>query len=75
MKFDEYIDNTVNQVKRIFGVIKRKFTSIDKDLFLTFNKWLVRSHIDYGNIIFYPTTKTYKQIIENAQRRATRLVP
>ena len=58
MKFDEHIDNTVNQMKRIIGVINRKFTSIDKALFLTFNKSLVRSHIDYGNIIFYPTTKT-----------------
>ena len=33
------------------------------------------SHLDYGNLIFYPTTKKYKQVLENAQRRATRLVP
>ena len=48
---------------------------MDKDLFLTLYKSLIRSHLDYGNLIFYPTTKKYKQVLENAQRRATRLVP
>ena len=33
------------------------------------------THLDYGNLIYYPTTKKCKQILENAQRRATRLVP
>ena len=75
LKFDEHIDNTVNKVNRIIGLIKRKFTYMDKDLFLTLYKSLVRSHLDYGNLVFYPTTKKYKQIVENAQRRATRLVP
>ena len=35
LKFDEHIDNTVNKVNRIIGLIKRKFTYMDKDLFLT----------------------------------------
>ena len=42
---------------------------------MTLYKSLIRSHLDYGNLIFYPTTKKYKQVLENAQRRATRLVP
>ena len=46
-----------------------------KYLFLTFYKSLVRSQFDYGNLVFYPATKKYKQIMENAQRRFTRLVP
>ena len=75
LKFDEHIDNTINKVNRIIGLIKRKFKFIDKDLFLTLYKSLIRSHLDYGNLIFYPTTKKYKQVLENAQRRATRLVP
>ena len=57
------------------GLIKRKFTYMDKEQFLTLNKSLARSHLDYGNLVFYPTTKKYKQILENVQPRATRLVP
>ena len=44
-------------------------------MFLTLYKSLARSHLDYGNLVFYPTTMNYKQILENAQRRATRLIP
>ncbi|WAR26475.1 hypothetical protein MAR_012179, partial [Mya arenaria] len=36
---------------------------------------LVRSHLDYGNLIYFPYTKKCKQVLENAQRRATRLIP
>ena len=75
LKFDEHIDKVVNKVNRISGLIRRKFTHIDKSTFLTLYKSLVRSHLDYGNLIYYPTTKKCKQILENAQRRATRLVP
>ena len=75
LKFDEHIDNTINKVNRIIGLIKRKFKFIDKDLFLTLYTSLIRSRLDYGNLIFYPTTKKYKQVLENAQRRATRIVP
>ena len=62
-------------MNRIISLIKGKFTYMDKDLFLTIYKSLARSHLDYGNLVFYQTIKKYKQILENAQRRATRLVP
>ena len=75
LKFDEHIDNTINKVNRIIGLIKRKFKFIDKDLFLTLYKSLIRSHLDYGNLIFYPNKKKYKHVLENGERRATRLVP
>ena len=75
LKFDEHVNNTVNKVSGIIGLIKRKFTYMDKDLFLTLYKSLARSHLDYGNLLFYSTIKKYKQILENAQRKATRLVP
>ena len=75
LKFDEHINNTVDKINRIIGLIKRKFTYMDKSLFLNLYKSLMRSHLDYDNLIIYSTTKKYKQILENAQRRATRLVP
>ncbi len=47
---------------------------MDKDSFLTLYKALVRSHLDYGNLIYFPITKKNKQLVENAQRRAARLL-
>ena len=38
-------------------------------------KALVRPIVDYGNVIWYPYTKKNKKLIENIQRRATRMIP
>ena len=75
LKFDEHVDKVVNKVSRISRIIRSKFTHIDKSSFLKLYKSLVRNHLDYVNLIFYPTTKKCKQILENAQMRATHLVP
>ncbi|WAR15881.1 hypothetical protein MAR_030475 [Mya arenaria] len=75
LSFEKHISNTLNKANMIIGLIRRKFTHIDNTLFLTLYKSLVRSHLDYGNLIYFPITKKCKQMIENAQRRATRLIP
>ena len=54
LKFYEHIDNTINKVNRLISLIKRKFKFIDKDLFLTLYKSLIRSHLDYGNFDLLP---------------------
>ena len=71
LKFDEHADKVVvSKVHRISGLIRRNFTHI-----LTLYKSLMRSHLDYENLAFYPITKKCKQSLKNVQRRATRLVP
>ncbi|WAR26591.1 hypothetical protein MAR_012295 [Mya arenaria] len=75
LSFEKHISNTLNKANMIIGLIRRKFTHIDNTLFLTLYKSLVRSHLDYGNLIYFPITKKCKQVIENAQRRAIRLIP
>ena len=75
LNFDKHISSIVNKANRVIALIRRKFTYMDKNLFLTLYKALVRSTLDYGNIIFHPSTKKNKQMLENVQRRATRLVP
>ena len=44
--------------------------SLFKKLFTTF----VRSHLEYGQVIWTPHLKKYITILENVQRRATKLV-
>lgn len=55
-------------------MIKRTFTNLDRHLFLILYKSLVRPIIDYGIVVWYPSTKKHIQTIENIQRRATKLV-
>lgn len=75
MKFDEHTIYVVNRCNKLLGLIKRTFKSLDKESFLILYKSLIRSIIDYGGSVYFPTTKKNIQLIENIQRRATKLLP
>ena len=59
----------------MLGIIKRTFDYKNKDILVKLYKSLVRSHLEYGNVIWAPHLKRQSVIIEKVQRRATRLVP
>ena len=46
-----------------------------RNMFLTIYKSLIRSTVDYGVTVWYPCSKKNIQMIENIQRRATRIAP
>ena len=73
LKFDEHINKVVNKVNIITGLIKKRFSYMDKNNVLTLYKSLIRLHLYYGNGIYYPVTKKNKRIIENVHRRNTKL--
>ena len=75
LKFDDHIIYVVNRSNKLLGLIKRTFKALDKDSFLILYKSLIRSILDYGGSIYYPSTKKNIQLLENIQRRATRLLP
>ena len=65
----------VNKNKRLTGMIKRTFQCINRSIFLTIYKSLIRSTVDYKETVWYPFSKKNIQMIKNIQRRATRIVP
>ena len=74
-KFDDHTIYVVKRSNKLLGLIKRTFKALDKDSFLILYKSLIRSILDYGGSIYYPSTKENIQLLENIQRRATRLLP
>ena len=56
------------------GLIFRTFTFMDKDMFLSIYKSVVRPHLQYAPCVWSPMFKKDKILIEKVQRRATRLV-
>lgn len=75
LDFDLHIGNITKKANQMLGIIKRTFTFISKDVFLKLYKALVRSHLEYGNVIWNPHLKRQSIQIESIQRRATKLVP
>ena len=75
LKFDKQILESVGNANKILGLIKRSFVHLDCDLLLKLFKSMVRPIVDNGNVIWYQYTKKNKKLIENIQRRATRMIP
>jgi hypothetical protein len=74
LSFSDHISEKVSKGNRNLGIIFRTFTFIDKNMFLTLYKALVRPHVEYATSVWSPNYKKYKIALENVQRRATRLV-
>ena len=73
--FDEHINITIKKANQMCGIIKRSFSYLDKDMFLKLYKSIVRSKLEYGNVIWHPIFKRQSRSLEKVQRRATKLVP
>ena len=75
MNFAVHVGSAVSRANQIVGLIKRSFTCHDRDTMKRLITSMVRPHLEYGNIIWYPHLKKDTNLIENVQRRATKLIP
>ena len=74
LTFDKHICSKVNIANRNLGLIFKTFNYLNKDMFLTLYKSLIRPHLEYASVIWTPRFKKHTIQIENVQRRATRLL-
>ena len=70
LKFDEHIPVKKKKVNLIPGLIRRAFSYLYGPLFTFF----VRPYLEYGQVAWTPHLKKYITILENVQRRPTKLV-
>lgn len=74
LKFNQHLSLAANKANRITGLIRRTFSYLDQNTFICLYKSLIRSHVDYGDSVWFPVLKKDIRLIENVQRRATRLL-
>ena len=60
---------------KLLGLIKRSYVYIDNATVKTLYSSLVRQHLEYGNTAWRLVFKNDYELLENAQRRATKLAP
>lgn len=72
--FSEQCSVAAKKGNQILGILKRNFSYIDKDIFLRLYKGIVRPHLEYCIQAWNPYMKKNIKILEDVQRRATKLV-
>ena len=74
LKFEQHIKGIVAKANRMIGLIKISFESIDKEMFLNLYKTLIRPLLEYCVQVWSPHYGKDITLLENVQRRATRIV-
>ena len=73
LKFEEHISSKVNKANALVGLIRRTFSFLDARLFKKLS--FVRPHLEYAQVVVWsPYLKKYRNMLENVQIRATKLV-
>ena len=74
LKFSSHIVNQGNKANRLMGLTRRSYNFLDivsfKYLFIS----LVRPHLEYCVVIWYPLLKKDEDLIENVFRRASKML-
>ena len=75
LKWAKHISTCVKKANRMIGLIKNTFTYMDKDMFITLYKSLVRPLLEYCPQVWNPHMLKDIESLEKVQRRATKIVP
>ena len=75
IKFDIHINNAVSKANKVLAVTRQTFECMNDDIFNMIFKGLVRPHLEYAAPVWSPHLNKHKELLENVQRRATKLVP
>lgn len=75
LDFSKHVEEQTGKANRILGMIRASFTYLDIPTMRRLITSLVRPHLEYGNSVWNPLFLKDAQLVENVQRRATRLIP
>ena len=74
LNFDHHIYEITHKATKILGILKRTFIFLNKKTFILLYKSLIRPHLQYANVIWYPKYKYQSISVKSVQRRATNLL-
>ncbi len=74
-KFTEHVNDKVNKAYGMLGIIKRNFSSMSRNCLIMLYKSMVRSHLEYANIVWNPIKKGDVENLEKVQKRFTEMIP
>jgi hypothetical protein len=75
LTFSSHCEVQVGKANRTFGKIKRTYSYLDNNNLVKLYTSLVRPILEYGYPAWSPLYKKESTLLENVQRRATKIVP
>ena len=75
LKWNKQVTTSAKKANKMLGLIKNTFTYMNKEMFNVLYKTLVRPHLEYCPQVWSPYLTKDIKILENIQRRATKIVP
>ena len=75
LNFEKHMTEKINKANAVLGAIRRSFQYLDNRTFKLLYTSLVRPIIEYANPIWSPYKLKHIDMLENLQRRATKLLP
>ena len=75
LRFENHIQQKINTANKMMGMIRRTFQHLSIETFRWLFKAMVRPHIEYAQSVWSPQRKIDITVLENVQRRATKMIP
>ena len=75
LTFSTHCEQQINKANRLLGFIQRSYTYLDGESLVKLYAALIHLHLEYANAVWYPVYKKDSSLLENVQRRASKLVP
>ena len=75
LSWSKHITDCAKKANRVLGMIKHTFSYMDREMFLTLYKTLVRPQMEYCQEVWNPYLMKDITVLEKIQRRATKIVP
>ena len=75
LHFSIHCQKAANKANGILGLIRRSFKFLDAEMLKQLYKGLIRPHLEYANVVWSPQYAKDATLLENVQRRATKMVP
>ena len=75
LKFSKHVETKANTSNKLLGLIRRSYEFLDAETMKQLFVAVVRPNLEFGNVVWSPRFEKNKNLIENVQRRATRIIP
>ena len=75
LRFSQHNETRANKANRLLGLRSWSYEHLDAESMTLLFVALVRPHLKFGNVVWFPRLEKDKKLVEGVQPRATKIIP